>query len=303
MANLIVSETWHKSPTMNVQIYYSANRPSATDNYIDWYFEAHMQILYGSYYGYPLSVVISVDGVNQEIWLKDSSPASGFDVGGSVSFRTTNTNTGGAQQISIHPVCHQTGGCSKGYGNVYYYPTVYFTAYSPWQEPTLASNVRTNKSRIKPDEDITVLWNSAISRSGNGIGKYSVNCARYRNGSWTSRITLNDNVGAGSTSLVVRPGNSINLRPGDKVRFDVDTWVNSYVSGHASGWYGYRTAADVSIYKDGIILYKDSTGAKRECVLGYMKDSTGAKRKYRYILIKDSTGAKRIIDVYTINYE
>lgn len=59
----------------------------------------------------------------------------------------------------------------------------------------------------------------------------------------------------------------------------------------------------MSVYKDGIIYYKDLNGTVHECTLGYGKDTSGNARKARYIQIKDTSGTARSIDVYTTLYE
>lgn len=96
------------------------------------------------------------------------------------------------------------------------------------------------------------------------------------------------------------------MRPGDIIKFDVDTYINSYTAGHNSGWYynnDTQNTGNINVYKDGHIYYKDSSGTVHEVTKLYYKDSSGAIKKGRYATVKDGNGASHVIDVYTTKYE
>lgn len=177
-------------------------------------------------------------------------------------------------------------------------------AYNPWSDPTPGHNVRCSPNPVKPDSTVTITWTGGTAGTGNSIGYYSVNYNRYRNGSWSGRAALTSNTGATSFSYNL---DNLNLRPGDIVKFDVDTYIYAAGdSGHSSGWW-YGTDAqntgNINVYKDGIIYYKDFSGTIHECTMAYSKDTSGSSHNARYIQVKDTSGTIHSIDVYTTKYQ
>lgn len=86
-------------------------------------------------------------------------------------------------------------------------------------------------------------------------------------------------------------------KPGETYYIYINTLIDD------SYWLGRVKLGQIRLYKDGIILYKDSSGNRVEGTMVYFKDNSGTKRKARYALAKDSNGTKRIIDIYTTHYE
>lgn len=122
-------------------------------------------------------------------------------------------------------------------------------------------------------------------------------------GSWSGRKALTSNTTSTSFNYNL---NNLSLRPGDLIKFDIDTYINSSTAGHSSGWWyndDTQNTGNKTVYKDGSIKYKDSSGTVHEVTKLYYKDSSGTIKKGRYVKIKDSSGAVHIIDVYTTKYE
>lgn len=268
-------------------------------------------------YGYTLSIDISVDGVTRNCTLI----STGTITNGSVEFDTTNTNTNGTATVAVTGHCNSPAygdscdeisrgedhGWRNGVRDTIYQNVEVPKYVNPWSNPTQAI-VRTDLiGSIKPESSIEVRWSKAFSGSGNTVNHYSVCVQRYRNNKWSDRITVGDNIGIDTTSAWYTPGKFINLRSGDKIRFDVNTYITPVRQGGSAGWsqevYGFNYSNEISIYKDGCIYYKNSGNEKLEPVMAYYKNSNGEKSKLRYVLVKDSSGAQRVIDVYTTNYE
>lgn len=89
------------------------------------------------------------------------------------------------------------------------------------------------------------------------------------------------------------------LNHGETVKFSLDTYVQSNVSWHNSYWIGL-VQFDESVYKDGLVYYRTSTGALKECKMGYYWN--GSWKLARYIYVRDNNGNLKIIDLYTKLY-
>ena len=122
-------------------------------------------------------------------------------------------------------------------------------------------------------------------------------------GSWSNRAALTSNTTSTSFNYDL---NNLNLRPGDLIKFDIDTWIVSDTSGYNSYWFynnDTQNTGNKTVYKDGIIYYKDLNGTVHECTMGYSKDINGSTHKARYIQVKDINGTAHSIDVYTTKCE
>lgn len=176
--------------------------------------------------------------------------------------------------------------------------TVKVPTYNPWSGPSTSGfYINRSPNRVKPDGTITAKTGGMSGGSGNGSTKaYQIYFTIYRG---SNKIYTSSRFDGASKSF--KPSDYYaDTRPGDKV----------YVHGvgrskNANGdWYNVidKAADAVTVYKDGAIYYKNSSGSKVECTSGYYKDSSSTKRSARYVKIKDSGGSTRIIDVYTSAY-
>lgn len=229
--------------------------------------------------------------------------------------KTDSYKTNSAVTYTVHYYCCDSGDpsvphCTSAAGDqhdVGMSGSCSIGSYNPWSNPKQAVVARDLTSKIKPDGSLTVRWSKASSGSGNTVDYYSVNMQRYRNGAWSERKAVANNVAINTTSATYKPGDYINLRPGDKIRFDVNTYVTPVTNGGSAGWteeaYGFNYSNEITIYQDGIIYYKDGSGAVHVCTMGYGKDTSGSNHKARYVQVKDTSGATHSIDVYTTNYE
>lgn len=308
---------WHVGPTMYASGYIDGERNGST---ISGTVHAVSSRSSGSY-GYPVYVKVYCNG--NEIESKTCNGNGNFDE----TFRWSVT-TNDACTIWVIYICGQTGGCSGGGQDIWnggenagvrgsdgYLHKVNglsggslsFSSYNPWSNPKQAVVARDLASKIKPDGSLTVRWSKASSGSGNTVDYYSVNMQRYRNGAWSERKAVANNVAIDTTSATYKPGDYINLRPGDKIRFDVNTYANPVTNGGSAGWteeaYGFNYSNEITIYQDGIIYYKNGSGAVHVCTMGYSKGTSGSNHKARYVQVKDTSGVTHSIDVYTTNYE
>ena len=266
---------------------------------------------YGYTYGYEITLSMTVGGVTKQVFHKDNSPSkwTTYKDGETHTFEIDwPSNSVLPITLNCYGGCAYYDNCTPGGNFSYTIANLAVPNYDPtppWSDPINASNVRNSVTTLKPDGSMSVSWSAARAGTGNSITKYAVDMQRYRNGAWSSNVAINNSIGTGTTSLSFRPGDYINLRPGDQLRFSVNTYMTSSTSGYSSGWLGsiYASNNNVSIYKDGIVYNIDANGTKRECTMAYYYDSNGTKRKSRYIVVKDSGGATRIIDMYTTNYE
>lgn len=303
---------FHTSGSIFAYLDYNVTRDGST---LKWRF-SWSSVKKGSY-GFTLSIDISVDGVTRNCTLIDT----GTITNGSVEFNTNNTNIKGIASVAVTGYCNspdygykcddisrgEDHGWRNGVRDTIYQDVEVPKYENPWSNPTQAIVKTDLTGSIKPESNIEVRWSKASSGSGNTVNHYSVCLQRYRDGKWSDRIAVGDNISIDTTSATCTPGNFINLRPGDKIRFDVNTYITPVTQGGSAGWsqevYGFHYSNEISIYKDGCIYYKKSSSEKLEPVMAYYKNSSGEKSKLRYVLVKDSSGAQRVIDVYTTNYE
>ena len=182
--------------------------------------------------------------------------------------------------------------------NTYYYSSDDTGVGPDWSGPSTSGfYINRSPNRVKPDGTITASTGGMSGGSGNGSTKaYQIYFTIYRG---SNKIYTSSRFDGASKSF--KPSDYYaDTRPGDKV----------YVHGvgrskNASGsWYNVidKAADAVTVYKDGAIYYKNSSGSKVECTSGYYKDNSSTKRSARYVKIKDSGGSTRIIDVYTSAY-
>jgi hypothetical protein len=162
-----------------------------------------------------------------------------------------------------------------------------------------SSNGYSRSISDKPDLEVWFDWWGQSDGVNNPISYYNIDIN-----------TSNSSSGASSTDLTKHYTQNTHVslmtlckNYGIKVGGTLYCWVNTYVAGETNAWLGRVYLGSITMIKDGIILYKDASGNKKECTMGYNKDTSGNKRKARYILIKDANGTKRSIDVYTTLYE
>ena len=275
-------------------------------------------------FGFPLWFYVKANGTTIHTWTSEGNLGiSGKGSSWSKNFSSFTYTTNSAVDLSFQVHCaagtgtgtSESGTCDQGYSYVNLINNngsttlIKIAEYNPWSDPTPATNVKCKinnnvVSEVKPDSQVTITWTAGKAGTGNSIGYYSVNYNRYRNGSWSGRSALISD--AGGTSYNYNLDN-LPLRPGDIIRFDVDTYINvdSGVSGRTSGWwYGNDTqnSGNINVYKDGIIYYKTSNGEVKECTKVYYKDGNGNLKKPRYAYINNN-GNLKIIDIYTSKYE
>lgn len=168
-----------------------------------------------------------------------------------------------------------------------------------WSGPSTSGfYINRSPNSVKPDGTITAKTGGMTGGSGNGSTKaYQIYFTIYRG----SNKVYTSSRFSGTSKSIVPNDYYAQTRPGDKV------YVHGVGRSKKSdgSWYNVidKAADAVTVYKDGAIYYKNSSGSKVECTSAYSKDSGGTKRKCRYIKIKDNNGSTRLIDVYTTSYE
>lgn len=261
-----------------------------------------------AFFGYYINLFAQIGNEEREIAYKGNSPSQWTDA---ITKGTYSFDIDWPSNDKLPLIFKARAGCDNcttDNNRDYTIANVAVPEYDPtppWSDPTNVSGVKNSVTSLKPDGSMSVSWTAAKAGTGNSITKYAVDMQRYRNGAWSSNIAINSSIGTGNTSLSFKPGDYVNLRPGDLIRLSVNAYMSSSTSGHSSGWLGsvYASNNNVSIYKDGIVYCIDSNGTKREGTMAYYYDANGTKRKSRYIVVKDSSGATRVIDMYTTNYE
>ena len=286
---------FHPDGSIKAYLSYSVTRSDKSSNQLTWTFN-YSGTIYGGY-GYKMTITVSVGGKSHTYTFIDATSASNKTTK-SGKFTLTTTNTGSTDTITVTAFC-SAGDCTHRYSDGVTWTNgersavkynVAVPAYQSWTNPTGATNVKTNISKVKPDGSLTVSWTAAKSGTGNTVKYYAVNYSI--NGG--ARTTYNSNVSINSTSLSINIAN-LGVKSGDKIVFDVDTWYSPTQSGGSGAWTGYSSSPAVSVYKDGCIYYKDGS-TKRECTTIYYKDGS-TKRSARYIKVKDSSGATYVVDV------
>lgn len=288
---------FHPSGSIKAYLSYSVTRSDKSSNQLTWTFNYSGKI-YGGY-GYKMTITVSVGDKSHTYTFIDATSSSNKTTK-SGKFTLVTTNTGNTDTITVTAFCGETEGtCNHRYSDGVTWTNgkrsavnykVEVPAYQSWTNPTGATNVKTNVSKVKPDGSLTVSWTAAKSGTGNTVQYYTVNYSI--NGG--ARTAYNSNVSINSTSLSINIAN-LGVKSGDNIVFDVDTWYSPTQSGGSGAWTGYSSSSAVSVYKDGCIYYKDGS-TKRECTTIYYKDGS-TKRSARYIKVKDSSGATYVVDV------
>lgn len=312
---------WHVGPTMYASGYIDGERSGGT---ISGTVHAAASRSSGSY-NYPVYVKVYCNG--NEIASKTCYGNGNFDetFGWSV-------NTNDACTIWVIYICGQTGGCSGGgqdiwnggenagvYGKDGYLHKVNglsggslsFSSYNP---NTPATNVARGKVYTtnntnpgygatvsdKPDLQIWFDWWGQADGKGNPISYFNVDIKKNSNdSSGASSYPSTDHYIQNTKLSLFEMCRHYDAKVGDTLY----CWVNTYVGGATNNWLGRVYLGAVEIVQDGIVYYKDGSGAVHVCTTGYSKDTSGSNYKARYVQVKDTSGAAHNIDVYTTLYE
>ena len=238
--------------------------------------------------------------------------------------------TSGSLVLYINCKWTRSGTCDQGYDSVPVgvldISSIPYNPVPPYVPPTGPTTCELSNNSRKPDQDISVTWSGETAGS-TGINHFQVEMSQWRGNqqlkdhvkvsgpiyysthgthggppcTWTGNLSGLSNYEDSSHTV-------IKIRPGDRVQF----YVACYTGEGNTGWFQTVTAtntgattgnADVSIYKDGTIKYKDNSGVVHEVTKAYYKDGSGNTQKIRYATVKDGNGATHVIDVYTTLYE
>lgn len=266
-------DVWHTRPTMFGSGNLTANRDGST---INLHLYAEKSTLSGS----TTSLCTSCRIVASNGWASDYYELTyGYDDPDGYIEIDTSCVSNDALTFFVHYYCCESGDptepeCDSADGDqsdITMDGSVSVSSYTPWSDPTPGRNLKCSPTSVKPDTSVTLTWTAGVAGTGNSIGKYSISYNRYRNGSWSGRTTLNNNI-TGTTYTYNL--NNLSLRPGDIIKFDVDTYINSSTTGHTSGWWynnDTQNTGNISVYKDGIIYYKDLSGVSHECTMRLWK--------------------------------
>lgn len=295
------SNIWHKGPIFASTGTLTADRNGSTINVSiscsNWF-------VYSGSYGYPVYIKLLSNGNEICTWTTDSGGDWSFS--GSTSFVTNDAVT-----LTVVYVCGQTGGCSKGYGWNVMSGSLSIGSYNP---NTPATNVTRGKVYTtnntnpnygatvsdKPDLQIWFDWWGQSSGVGNPISYYNVDIRKNSNdSSGASSYSATDHYTQNTRLSLFNMCKQYNAKVGDTLY----CWVNTYVGGATNAWLGRVYLGAVKIVQNGIIYYKDGSGAVHVCTTGYGKDTSGSNHKARYVQLKDTSGAAHNIDVYTTLYE
>lgn len=290
------STRWHGAgPAMNGNGSVTFTRNSERDRTVYFSGYASNSRVYSSgKYPYNVVAYISINGnIVQSINVTNGSYAGTGYFSGSFSWDSNGT-------VSVHYVCGQPGGCTRGYPDVTVGSmSMSALPYNPEVPPTNVTGGKIyNQSGVqngdeKPDRNFSATW------SGYSAGTHSItqfNLDLYRS------TDLNTIVSTVSRASKNTQYNFQSLMPKCKVGETYVVYVNMLVDGNR--WMGRVRLGQIKLYKDGIVYFKDSSGNKREATMAYNKNiNNGAKNTSRYILVKDINGNKRILDMYTTHYE
>lgn len=218
-------------------------------------------------YGFPIYVDVYCNG--KLIHTHTSATGGNIDE----TFYTS-VKTNDAAIISVQYRCGQNPCKKTTYGLTN--NSISFGSYNPDVPPKGPNYCKLSETTMKPDQSISVSW------KGESGGTYGINHFQMEISQWrgTTQIRSYTRISGpiyykthGSnpctwtgtlTSLTNYDDNKdkIQIRPGDKIQFHVACYTKSGYEGwfstvDATSSGASDGAKDVSIYKDGIIYYKD----------------------------------------------
>ena len=291
--NSLYAPYFHPDSSIEVFIDSSASRSNESDSTIDVTFSVRA-VVHGTF-GYTLNLILRVGGVDKGHLVIDG----GRNTPGTIKFSNV-TCTSNTLSVGVWADCSGDD-CNHSYNDGSSWSngtrslsthTINVPEYQNWTAPTNVKNVKATPNKVKPDGTVTVTWTKPESGTNSPVTYCTVNYAK--NGG--NRTAYDSNVSVTTTSKTINIAD-LGVNPGDTLVFDVDTYCTNKDGQGTAGWLGYVSSGTVTVYKDGCIYYKNSSGQKIECKKSYYKNSSSQKINNRYMKVKDSSGTTHIIDI------
>lgn len=245
--------------------------------------------------GNNLSVNYTISGGNTAIdWASLKVYDSSGNLKKNVSFSNRKARGTYTDVVNIDSSTFKYGGkyqvaarCSDNWQELESGKTVFYT------NPKHVSTINISSDSVRPDTTVSLSWSGATGSNSEAVSSYSIDAMKYTAStktwsSWTSKGGTQS-----GTSKTFRPKDWYSdIANGDKIRIRIGV-KSSYEIWDDNN----RITKDITIYKRGKLMYKDSSGVWHECTKLYDKDNSGNLKSCSYVQAKDSSGIIHTIDI------